>query len=77
MRQEEIDIIKGYRSEDERTPIMKKWRVHFFDKFGDETRSLVVEAENSDMAEDKACEEADKRGWHSGFRTDEAIEIDD
>jgi len=38
---------------------MKKWRIHFFEKYGSETRSMLVEAEDEETAEEKAVEHAD------------------
>ena len=46
----------------------KKWRVNFFDKNGDETRSLVVYADNEDAAEKAAEKEVDNRGWPRCFK---------
>ena len=47
---------------------MSKYRVHFFDKYGDECRSLVVEATSEGVAEDKACDRANDMGWSESFR---------
>ena len=47
---------------------MPRFRVNFFDKNGDEFRSITVEAANELQAEDKAIAEADKRGWPNSFR---------
>lgn len=53
-----------------------KYRVHFYDKNGDETRSLMVEAPDQEVAEARAEEEADKRGWPSGFRVADSFMLE-
>lgn len=55
---------------------MKRYRVNFFDKNGDEYRSITVEAESESDAEDKAATEADKRGWPNSFRLGDVEEED-
>lgn len=54
-----------------------KYRVHFFDKNGDETRSLVVDADDKDSAEDVAESEADERGWPANFRICDAEPVEE
>lgn len=54
---------------------MKKYRANFFDKNGDETRSLVVEVPDDadeDAIETAACDEADKRKWDNCFKFSDA-----
>lgn len=53
-----------------------KWKVNFFDKHGDETRSLNIIAENEDAAERLAALEADKRGWSQSFKVADAEKVD-
>lgn len=55
---------------------MAKYRANFFDKNGDEFRSLIVEAKNENDAEDKAETEANQRGWPESFRLGDVEEID-
>jgi len=52
-----------------------RWRVLFFDKHGDETRSIVVEAGSEEEAEASGAAEADRRGWSQSFKVAEAEEI--
>ena len=47
---------------------MKRWRVHFYEKNGDETRSLVVDAVDEEDAESQGELEANNRGWPSTFK---------
>ena len=49
-----------------------KWRVNFFDKHGDETRSITVAADTEDAAENAAAAEADSRGWPQCFKVADA-----
>jgi len=53
-----------------------KWRVNFFDKNGDETRSLTVDADTEDAAESAAEAEADSRGWPQWFKIADAECLD-
>jgi hypothetical protein len=53
----------------------KYWRVNFFDKHGDETRSLTVSADNSDAAEEAAAAEADRRKWPQCFKVADAEQL--
>ena len=58
---------------------MKKYRANFFDKNGDETRSLIVEVSDEadlDAIEAAACEEADKRKWSKCFKFADVEEIE-
>ena len=52
------------------------WKVNFFDKHGDETRSLVVVADSEDAAEEAAAAEADRRGWAQCFKVADAEPLD-
>ena len=54
---------------------MKKYKVNFFDKNGTETRSVTVDANNEDQAEDMACEYAENEGWSKNFKVADAEEI--
>ena len=47
---------------------MKRYCANFFDKNGDETRSITVEASSNVEAEEKAIKEADNRKWPESFR---------
>ena len=49
-----------------------QYRVNFFDKHGDETRTLTVDAANEDNAEEAAAAEADARGWPASFKVADA-----
>jgi len=53
-----------------------RWRVDFYDKHGDETRSLTVTADNEEAAECAAEAEADKRRWRRSFKIAEAVPLD-
>ena len=53
-----------------------KYRANFYDKYSDETRSLTVEADDEDSAEDKACEKANSLNWPSGFRLADVEELE-
>lgn len=53
-----------------------RYQVNFYDKNGTETRGLVVEANSDDDAEDKACLEADSKGWTDSFKILDAIPLD-
>lgn len=55
---------------------MHTWRAYFFDKNGDEERSLTVEAENEALAEAAAEKEADRRGWPQSFKLADLIDTD-
>ena len=52
-----------------------KYRVHFFDKNGTETRSLVVDADNEETAELLAVKEADASQWPTSFKLADVEEI--
>lgn len=52
------------------------WRVNFYDKNSDETRSLIVQADSEDAAEIMGEKEADCRGWSNSFRVADAEPID-
>lgn len=56
---------------------MKKWQVWFYDKHSEETRTLQVEADCEEDAEEKAAQEADDRGWPLSFRVGEAMPMDE
>ena len=54
-----------------------KYRANFFDKNGDETRSLTIEIPAGNKASEEAievaaCLEADKRGWPDCFKFSDA-----
>ena len=53
-----------------------KWRVNFFDKHGDETRSLTVDADTEKEADQVAADEADSRGWPQCFKVADAECLD-
>jgi len=53
-----------------------KWRVNFFDKDGDETRSLTVDAGDEDGAETAGEAEADRRGWSDSFKVADAEPVE-
>jgi hypothetical protein len=53
----------------------KRWRANFFDKNGDETRSLTVVALTDEEAEALAEKEADRRKWPSSFKLADVEEI--
>lgn len=55
---------------------MKKWQVLFYDKHSEETRTLQVEADCEEDAEEKACKEADSCCWSQSFRVGDAMPID-
>ena len=52
------------------------WRVNFFDRHGDETRSLTVDADSEDTAESAAEEEANSQGWPQCFKIADAECLD-
>ena len=54
-----------------------KWRVNFFDKNGDETRSLEVEADDEDAAEMAGETEANLREWPISFKILDAEKINE
>ena len=60
----------------ERNIELKKFKVHFFDKHGTETRTLEVSANSENEAEEKGVEEADRLGWPKQFKLLEAEEIE-
>ena len=47
---------------------MAKYRANFFDKNSDEFRAITVEADTEKQAEEKATQEADRRGWPDNFK---------
>lgn len=53
-----------------------KWKVHFFDKHGDETRTLTVDADTEDAAEFAAATKADESGWPQYFKVADAECLD-
>lgn len=53
-----------------------KWRVNFFDKHSNETRTLTVEATDENNAETKGESEADAKGWPKSFKISDVEEID-
>jgi len=55
---------------------MAKYRVNFFDKNGDEFRSITVEAANEEVAEDVACKRIDDENWPKSFRLGDVEELE-
>ena len=53
-----------------------KFRVNFFDKNSDETRSFYVHANDKQEAEDIADKEADRRGYPKSFKIADVELID-
>ena len=54
-----------------------KYRANFYDKNGDETRSLIVQnAIDENDAENQALTEADVRKWPLNFRLADVEEIE-
>jgi len=47
---------------------MARYRANFFDNNSDEFRSLYVEADSEQQAENNATAEANKRGWPESFK---------
>jgi hypothetical protein len=52
------------------------WKVNFFDKNSDETRTLTVEASDDMEAEEIAENKANELGWNRSFRIADAQEIE-
>jgi hypothetical protein len=55
-----------------------KWKVHFFDKHGTETRNIIVNGKDintEEKAESEAAKEADKRGWDKRFKVADAEQL--
>jgi len=53
-----------------------KWRVNFFDKDGDEMRSLTVDAGDEDGAETAGEAETDRRSWPDSFKVADAEPVE-
>jgi hypothetical protein len=49
-----------------------QYRVNFYEKHGDETRSLLVDACDYDEAESLAADRADQLGWPTYFKVADA-----
>jgi len=54
-----------------------KFRVNFFDKHGDEFRSVEVDAFDEDEALERACARADAEKWPARFKAQDAELIEE